>query len=78
MKKAAITSLQACYNIQSALTLATIPRPKHYIIPNLGVVKYKLSASFRNLCNSCISVCTLLLLSCVHSLGLELDLGSGE
>ena len=38
MKKAAITSLQACYNIQSALTLATIPRPKHYIIPNLGVV----------------------------------------
>ena len=40
-----------------------------------GVVKYTLSALFRNLCNSCISVCALLLLSCMHSLGLGLDLG---
>ena len=42
----------------------------------LGVVKYKLSALFRNLCNSCMSVRALLLLSCVHSLGLGLVIGN--
>ena len=42
----------------------------------VGVVKYKRSALFRNLCNSCMSVRALLLLSCVHTLGLGLDLGN--
>ena len=41
-----------------------------------GVIKYKLSALFRNLCDSCISVRALLLLLCVHTLGLGLDLGN--
>ena len=41
-----------------------------------GVVKCKPSALFRNLCDSCKSVHVLLLLSCVHSLGLGLDLGN--
>ena len=40
-----------------------------------GVVKYKSSALFWNLCDSCMSVRALLLFSCVHSLGLGLDLG---
>ena len=42
----------------------------------LGVVKYKLFALFRNLCDLRMSVCTLLVISCVHSLGLGLDLGN--
>ena len=43
---------------------------------NPSVVKYKPSALFRNLCNSRMSVRALLLLSCVHSLRLGLDLGN--
>ena len=42
----------------------------------VGVIKCKLSAVFRNLCDSCMSVRALLLFSCVHSLGLGLDLGN--
>ena len=54
---------------------------KYYPIINgyLGVVKYKLSALFQNLCKSCMSVRALLLLSSMHSLqslGLGLDLGN--
>ena len=41
-----------------------------------GVVKYKPSALFRDLCDLCMSVHALLLLSCMHSLGLGLDLGN--
>ena len=44
------------------------------IIEFLGVIKDKPSALFRNLCDLCMSMCVLLLLSCVHSLGLGLDL----
>ena len=40
------------------------------------VIKYKQFACSPNLCNSCISVSALLLLSCMHSLGLRLDLGN--
>ena len=42
----------------------------------MGVVKYKPSALFWNLCDSFMSVRTLLLFSCVHSLRLGLDLGN--
>ena len=41
-----------------------------------GRHKHKLSDFFRNPYDLCLSVCTLLLLACVHSLGLELDLGN--
>ena len=44
----------------------------------LDVVKYKPSALFRNLCDSCTSLRMLLLFSCVHSLGLGLDRREGE
>ena len=40
------------------------------------VLKYKTPAFFWNLCDSCMSVCVLLLLSRMHSLGLGLDLGN--
>ena len=40
------------------------------------VVKYESSALFRYLYDSCMSVCMLLLLACVHSLGLGVDLGN--
>ena len=72
MKKQHVTM----YNQLQHLQHVSAPRPKHNILPNLGVIKYKPSALFQNLCNSCISVRTLLLLSCVHSLGLGLDLGN--
>ena len=63
---------------------ATYSQPRLYrvfvvIVSTLikwGVVKYKPSALFQNLCGSCMSVRTLLLLSCVHSLELGLDLGN--
>ena len=45
-------------------------------LPYIGCRWYKPSALFRNLCDSCMRVLTLLLLSCVHSLGLGLDLGN--
>ena len=43
------------------------------------VVKYSIyepSALFRNLYDSCMSMRMLLLLACVHSLGLGVDLGN--
>ena len=40
------------------------------------VVKYEASALFWNLYDSCMSVRMLLLLACVHSLGLGVDLGN--
>ena len=40
------------------------------------VVKYEPSALFRNLYDLCMSVRMLLLLACVHSLGLGVDLGN--
>ena len=39
-------------------------------------MKFKPSAIFRNLCDMCMIVHMLSLLSCVHSLGLGLDLGN--
>ena len=45
-------------------------------VEKLNVVEYKPSAFFWNLCNLCMNVRTLSLLSCVHSLGLGLDLGN--
>ena len=42
----------------------------------LDVMKYKPYAFFRNLCALCLSMHVLLLLSCVHTLVLGLDLGN--
>ena len=44
----------------------------------VGVVKYKPSALFRNLCDSRMSMHVLLLLSWVHALGLGLDRREGD
>ena len=40
------------------------------------IVKYELFTFFRNLCDSCISMRMLLLILCVPSLGLGLDLAN--
>ena len=50
------------------------PNPPLKIFGCAPVVKYKSFAFFWNLCDPCMSVHALLLLSCVHSLELGLDL----
>ena len=68
-------SLWFCASVARALVCCSRPiytAPIPYVtsaVHEFGdVVKYKLSAFFRNLCNLCISACELLLISCMHSL----------